>query len=509
MSDRVVKPYLGLFIGIIAVSFASIFIRLAEAPSLVIAAYRMTIASLILTLPTLLRARGELRNLTARELRLALLSGLFLGLHFASWITSLEYTSVASSVVFVSTHPIFVGLASPLLLKEKLSRWTLMGVVIAVLGGTIIGYGDLGLGQSELFGDLLAVVGAVMAAGYFLIGRALRPRLSLLAYIFLAYSTAAVTVVALALLTGGPFGGYTGRTYLMFFLLAVVPQIIGHSSFNWALRYLSATFVAVTILGEPVGSTILACFILGEIPTIFKLIGGALILAGIYIASREERSLEGTPAPALQMKYILFDLDNTLYPRHSGVMQIVSQRISQYMEQRLGLEPSLVKKLREEYWRRYGTSLRGLQLHHDVDAEDYLAYVHDFPVEEYLKPDSDLDLILGRIEAEKVVFTNASAEYARRVLRALGVEDHFGHIFDIHFLDYACKPDERAYKLVLEALGARGEECVIVDDSPRNLRPAKRLGMTTVLVGDDGAGCMDFAIARVTDLAEVLSKIGR
>lgn len=288
MSNPTIKPYLGLATGIVAVSFASIFIRLAEAPSLVIAACRLTIASLILAPAALIRAKEELRTLTRGDLQLALLSGLFLGLHFATWISSLEYTSVASSVVFVSTSPIFVGLASHSLLKERVSPQMFLGIAVSMLGGMIIGYGDLGLGARELFGDLLAIAGAVMVSGYFLVGRRLRRQLSLLSYIFLVYATAAGFLVALCLLTGHPFSGYSRQTYLMFFLLAVVPQIIGHSSFNWALAYLPATFVGVSTLGEPVGSTILAYFILSEIPTLTKIGGGVLILAGIYVSSRAE-----------------------------------------------------------------------------------------------------------------------------------------------------------------------------------------------------------------------------
>jgi len=288
MSNPTIKPYLGLATGIVAVSFASIFIRLAEAPSLVIAACRLTIASLILAPAALIRAKEELRTLTRGDLQLALLSGLFLGLHFATWISSLEYTSVASSVVFVSTSPIFVGLASHSLLKERVSPQMFLGIAVSMLGGMIIGYGDLGLGARELFGDLLAIAGAVMVSGYFLVGRRLRRQLSLLSYIFLVYATAAGFLVALCLLTGHPFSGYSRQTYLMFFLLAVVPQIIGHSSFNWALAYLPATFVGVSTLGEPVGSTILAYFILSEIPTLAKIGGGVLILAGIYVSSRAE-----------------------------------------------------------------------------------------------------------------------------------------------------------------------------------------------------------------------------
>ncbi|HID86780.1 MAG TPA: DMT family transporter [Anaerolineae bacterium] len=283
------SPYLGISLGIVAVSFGSIFIRLADAPSLVIAAYRLTLASLILAPAAFLRSRNELRALTEGDLRLALLAGLFLGLHFATWITSLEYTSVASSVVFVDTHPIFVGIASHFLLRERLSRPMLAGVLVAVLGGAIIGYGSFGLGREELLGDLLALAGAAMAAGYLLIGRRLRPKLSLISYIFLVYATGAVVMLALSAFAGQSFVGYSRQTYLMFLLLAVVPQILGHSSFNWALRYLSATFVSVTVLGEPIGATILATLILREPPTLLEVVGGALILAGIYIASQEEQ----------------------------------------------------------------------------------------------------------------------------------------------------------------------------------------------------------------------------
>ena len=292
MNNQAIKPYLGLATGIVAVSFASIFIRLAEAPSLVIAASRLTIASLILAPVAFIRGKEELRALTKGDLQLALLSGLFLGLHFATWISSLEYTSVASSVVFVSTSPLFVGLASHFLLKERVSRQMFVGIAISVVGGMIIGYGDFGLGVRELFGDLLAIAGAVAVSGYWLVGRKLRRQLSLLPYIFLVYATAAAFMIVLCLATGHSFSGYPRQTYLMFFLLAVVPQIIGHSSFNWALKYLPATFVVVSTLGEPVGSTILAHFILHEVPTLAKIGGGVLILAGIYISSRAESLAE-------------------------------------------------------------------------------------------------------------------------------------------------------------------------------------------------------------------------
>jgi len=290
-SEQAVRPLLGLLLGILAVSTASIFIRFAQrdgAPALIIAAYRLGFAALLLAPVALAGYRRELAQLTGREWRLALLSGLFLGGHFATWILSLAYTSVASSVVLVSASPLLVALASPLFLREALTWRTLSGVLVATAGGVIIGWGDFGLGEQQVLGDLLALAGAVAAAGYFLIGRRLRARLSLITYIFIVYSTAALAVIALSLLMRQPFGGYLPRTFLWFLLLALVPQLIGHSSFNWALRYTSATLATVPVLGEPVGSTLLAYIILGEGLTWWKLVGGGLILIGIAIVSWRE-----------------------------------------------------------------------------------------------------------------------------------------------------------------------------------------------------------------------------
>lgn len=291
-AESMVKPFLGLSVGVVAVSFASIFIRWADAPPLAVAAYRLTVASVILAPVVWLTGRDELWSLTWRDVRLALLSGAFLGFHFAFWITSLDYTSVASSVVFVTTSPLWVGVAAHLLTDERLTRRMVSGIVVAVAGGMVIGYGDINISSSEFLGDLLAIAGAVMVAGYLLIGRNLRPKVSLITYIFLTYGAAAIELLLIAMLTRQPFTGYTANTYLMFVLLAVVPQLIGHSSFNWALRYLSATYVAVTVMGEPVGSTLLAWLLLDEPPTVLKVIGGALILAGIWVATREEQERE-------------------------------------------------------------------------------------------------------------------------------------------------------------------------------------------------------------------------
>lgn len=280
-----IKLYAVLFLGITSVSFATILIRYAQdAPPLIIATYRMGLAALIL-LPVIFITRlKELIGLSLKEGFLSLLSGLFLGLHFAVWITSLSYTSITRSVVLVTTSPIFVGLISHFLLKERVSPRLGLGIAVTILGGIIVSAGGSSTGKESLWGDFLALAGAVMMAFYLLLGRKLRQRLSLLAYVFLVYTTAALLLVFLGLLRGLPFTGYPPRTYFLFFLLAFIPTIIGHSSFNWSLKYLPTPVVSISILGEPVGTSFLAYFLLKEVPTFPEVLGGTLILIGIYVA---------------------------------------------------------------------------------------------------------------------------------------------------------------------------------------------------------------------------------
>ncbi len=300
---RLILPF-AILGAILAVSTASIFIRLAqrEAPSLVIAAFRLTFASLILAPIALTRHPAELRNLTRRELLLGLLSGLFLALHFATWISSLEYTTVASSVVLVSTSPLWVALLAPVVLREQLTRPVLVGMLLALIGGAVIALSDACVWQNGLIcpslaefvkgeaflGNFLALAGAWMVAGYLLIGRRLRAKMSLVPYIFVVYSMAAVILIVFMFAAGETPLGYSPMTYAWMLLVALVPQLIGHSTYNWALRYMPAALVAVTTLGEPIGSTILAYFILRETPTWVKLVGAAMILGGIWMASRAE-----------------------------------------------------------------------------------------------------------------------------------------------------------------------------------------------------------------------------
>ncbi len=282
-----VPPELGLITGVLAVSTASTFIRLAQGamPSLAVAAWRLTFASLMLAPFALATCFPEWRRLPRRAWWLVLASGAVLSIHFYTWITSLALTSVAASVVLVTTNPLFVALIAHFFLGERITRSTLLGLILAIAGSAVIGAGDLGEGTHRLTGDLLALAGAVAAAGYMLLGRNLRARLSLLAYVFPVYATAAVLLLGMSFLAGVPLTGYPSGAWLWVFLLALVPQIVGHSSFNWALGYLSATFVALTVLAEPVGSVILAWLVLDEPPTWAALAGGVLILGGIAVAS--------------------------------------------------------------------------------------------------------------------------------------------------------------------------------------------------------------------------------
>lgn len=308
VSSRVpaLPPPLVLLFGILTISTGSLMVRFAQgyAPSVVIAAYRMVLATLVLAPIALTRHRDEIKALTCGERILAGISGFFLAIHFATWITSLEYTSVASSVVLVTSTPLWVALLAPFTIKESPSRLVLVGMGLALVGVIGVGLSDTcRFSQMRLFcpglenifqgkailGDLLATSGAIVAAAYVLIGRKLRAGLSLVGYTFLVYGAAAVFLVVFMVVSGNIPIGYPAQAYLWFLLLALVPQLMGHSSFNWALGYVSAALVSVALLCEPVGATLLAYLFLGETPTTLKLFGAILILIGVYIASRGER----------------------------------------------------------------------------------------------------------------------------------------------------------------------------------------------------------------------------
>jgi drug/metabolite transporter (DMT)-like permease len=281
-----------LLIGIIAVSAASILIRKAqtEAPSLVIASYRLTIASIAVVPMALWRHQNEFHKLRAREWLLAAGSGGFLAFHFAAWVTSLEYTSVTSSLVLDATSPLWVAVGSWVLLRERLTRPVVCGLIVAVAGSFVIAFGDMtqGTRSPSLLGNSLAVVGALMVTGYWLIGRRVRASLSLAPYVAIVYSAAALVLLMMVAGAHQALTGYDTIIYVWLVLLALGPQLIGHSSFNWALARLPAVFVAVATLGEPIGASVLAYFLLGEVPTTIRVLGAALVLAGIAVTMRSQ-----------------------------------------------------------------------------------------------------------------------------------------------------------------------------------------------------------------------------
>jgi drug/metabolite transporter (DMT)-like permease len=289
-------PSLG--IAVLATSFASVFIRFAQAenvPTLSIAAWRMIFASLLLVPYTWVTRRAEMRSLSGQDFRLLLASGVLLGLHFAAWIASLGYTSVASSVVLVSMGPLFVGLGSWGFLRERPGPPLAIGILLSAAGSVVIGWGDADPGQKRIFGDILALVGAIMVAGYLMIGRKLRARLSLASYVAPVYGLAALTLLAIVIAGQQQMFGFGPRAYLWMLALALVPQLLGHSTLNWALRYLPATYVSIITLAEPIGASILAYVIFGEAVTRLTAVGAVLILLGILIASRRENASSSPP----------------------------------------------------------------------------------------------------------------------------------------------------------------------------------------------------------------------
>jgi len=281
--------------GVLIVSTASILIRWAQAegvPSLAIAAWRLTLASMVLLPLMWIKAGAEVRALPRGRLLLAAASGVFLALHFASWIASLQYTSVASSVALVTTNPIWIALFSVLVLRERMPAMRVAAVALALAGSGVVLWADAGVvtasAPQPALGNVLALIGSLTVCGYLLIGQKLRAGMSLLAYIGLVYGCAAVCLMAAALLSGTALWGYSVAAWACLAGMALGPQLLGHGAFNYALKHVTPTTIALTVLGEPVGSAVLAWLLFGEAITLAKLAGMTLLLGGIFLAARSE-----------------------------------------------------------------------------------------------------------------------------------------------------------------------------------------------------------------------------
>ena len=271
-------------VGVLAVSAAAIFIRLADAPALAVAFWRNSLGVLVL-LPIALYGRETFPR--GRALRVGIASGVALGAHFGFWISSLGYTSVAASVVLVCTQPVFVAILAHLVFGERTSPLSFLGILVAIVGTVIIA-SDGSLGSAMFFGNTLALIGAVAVAVYVLIGRSLRTKggVGVLPYSIVVYAAASATLAPAALYAGAPLWGYSGETWWWLFAITLGPQILGHTVFNWALRYVEASMISGTILAEPVVSALLAWLILAEKPGLATLLGGAVVLFGLFLLLR-------------------------------------------------------------------------------------------------------------------------------------------------------------------------------------------------------------------------------
>lgn len=286
-------------LGLAGVSVSAVLVRLADAPVSAIAFWRLTL-SLLLILP-LLGLSGQWRevgSLTRSEWRWVALSGGALALHFVTWFLSLDYTSVASSTVLVTAHPLYVGLLSTLWLREPPSRLEWVAILVATSGAVWIGWGDFRLGDGAFIGDVLAALAAFFAALYFIAGRRLRLRLGLWSYVAPVYLLAALLTGVSMWVRGVPAIGYSPANWALFAGMAIGPMLLGHTSFNWALRHVRAYVVSLVVLLEPVGATVLAVLVLGaaERPSMNTVTGGIAILIGMAMLVREQARRSSTPA---------------------------------------------------------------------------------------------------------------------------------------------------------------------------------------------------------------------
>jgi drug/metabolite transporter (DMT)-like permease len=293
------KAYLAIAVAMVSISFASIFIKWCESPPFVLASYRLLFTCLIL-LPFLLLRGGlaEIRSFGRGEWALIALSGFALSFHFGLWIVSLSLTLVSTSVVLVTSHPIFVAAVSHFVMKERVKKIAAAGVVIAFSGVCIISLNDYVGGGDSLLGDLLAFLGGLCAGLYFLSGRIARQKVSLTPYVFSVYGLSGLVLFVSALIVGDELLVTDGNELSLFLLLAIVPTIFGHTMFNYALKKIPAHVVSTSVLGEPVGASLLAYLLLpGEVPGFWIVVGGALVVAGLYIVLRKGMELDEAASP--------------------------------------------------------------------------------------------------------------------------------------------------------------------------------------------------------------------
>lgn len=290
---RVALAAVGLAVA--AASTSAILIRAGNAPEPVMAFYRVLFTVAFL-LPVARGTRAELSGVSRRDLLAAVAAGLALAVHFGTWFESVDRTTIAASVTLVQTQPLFVAAGAAFLLGERVTRWTVAGVLVAVVGVVVLSTEGL-LGTTAapepLVGNALAVAGAVAAAGYVLTGRSVRQRVSVVPYVLVVYAVAALGLLALALVRGVPLVGYPPHEWVLFVGMAVGPGILGHTLINWALEYVESSVVSVSLVAEPLGSAALAALVFAEVPGPLTVAGGAVVIAGILLTARSQRGVGG------------------------------------------------------------------------------------------------------------------------------------------------------------------------------------------------------------------------
>jgi drug/metabolite transporter (DMT)-like permease len=291
MNKSTFYPYLALAIGVAAVSTSAIFVKLTSAPAPVIAFYRLFFSTLIVLPLFLAKSLPHIKTLTKKDWSYSILAGVLLAFHFILWFESLNYTSVASSVVLVTLQPLFAFIGTYFFFKERVSARAILSAMLAIAGSVVISWGDFRISGLALFGDFLALAACAMVTAYLLFGQGVRKRHTLTLYTFIVYAVSSVTLFLYCVFLSYPLSGYPKQDWLYFLLLAIVPTLLGHSLFNWSLKWISTNVISVAILFEPVGSIILAYYFLEETVILTQLIGGAIIIIGVMLFLFEKKEV--------------------------------------------------------------------------------------------------------------------------------------------------------------------------------------------------------------------------
>ncbi|MCY9549972.1 DMT family transporter [Lysinibacillus xylanilyticus] len=291
MEKQKIHPYIPIFIGVISVSLSAIFVKLANAEAGVIAFYRMLFSVLIMAPLFFGKYTNEIKELRIRDWLFSSVAGIFLAFHFILWFESLNYTSVASSTVLVTLQPLFAFVGTYFFFKENITLKTILAGVIAIVGSILISWGDFKLSGTAFYGDMLALVACALVTAYFLFGQDVRKRLSLVTYTMVVYAVSTITLFIYVLIKGESFGPYPTMDWIWFILLAIVPNLLGHTLFNWSIKYVSTNVVSIAILFEPIGAAILALLIFKEYLIATQIIGGFIVIVGILLFVVDEKKI--------------------------------------------------------------------------------------------------------------------------------------------------------------------------------------------------------------------------